>query len=337
MENLPSTMRAVIIEDYATGIDHVKSVERPTPTPEAGEVLVKIAAAPINPSDLAFVQGRYGVRKPLPTVPGFEGSGTVVAVGEGLLEESWVDKRVACFANDGDGTWAEYMVTTPDSCLTLPDNVSDEQGAMALVNPLTAYALMGKAQAMGVPAIVQTAAASALGKMMVRLGQRMEISVINVVRRDGQISELQGVDAQYILNSTEPTFDKHLREVCRQLDATLAFDAVGGELSGRVLRAMPNGGELVVYGGLADAPCEIGVDQLIFRNKSVSGFWLPLWMREQGAEGVAKAWRDVQTWISGEFQTEVRARYRFDNPLAAVRDYAGQMTGGKVLFVNAGE
>lgn len=333
MENIPSTMRAVIVDDYAVGIDHVKSEERPTPVPGEGEVLVKIAASPINPSDLSFIQGRYGVRKPLPTVPGFEGSGTVVAVGEGLSEESWVGKRVACFANEGDGTWAEYMVTMPESCLPLPDNVSDEQGAMALVNPLTAYALMGKAQSMGVPAVVQTAAASALGKMIVRLGQRMEMGVINVVRRDGQIGELQAVDAQYILSSAEPTFEKHLREVCRQLDARLAFDAVGGELTGRVLRAMPNGGHIIVYGGLADAPCEIGVDQLIFRGKSVAGFWLPLWMREQGAEGVAKAWRDVQAWIGGDFQTDVRARYGLDGALAAVRDYAAQMTGGKVLFV----
>jgi NADPH:quinone reductase-like Zn-dependent oxidoreductase len=96
---------------------------------------------------------------------------------------------------------------------------------------------------------------------------------------------------------------------------------------------MPNGGHIIVYGGLADAPCEIGVDQLIFRQKSVEGFWLPLWMREQGTEGVAKAWRDVQAWIGGEFQTDVRARYALDDAPVAVRDYQAQMTGGKVLFV----
>src|SRR5690606_37562343 len=90
MESIPSTMRAVVIDSYTAGIDHVKVEERPTPVPNAGEVLVRIAATPINPSDLSFIQGRYGVRKSLPTVPGFEASGTVVAVGEGLLEESWV-------------------------------------------------------------------------------------------------------------------------------------------------------------------------------------------------------------------------------------------------------
>jgi NADPH:quinone reductase-like Zn-dependent oxidoreductase len=141
------------------------------------------------------------------------------------------------------------------------------------------------------------------------------------------------VDAQYILNSAEPTFDKHLREACRQLDVRLGFDAVGGEMTGRVLRAMPNGGHMIVYGGLADAPSVIGVDQLIFRNKSVSGFWLPLWMRDQGVDGMAKAWREVQTWIGGDFQSDVRARYGLDAALEAVYDYSAQMTGGKVLFV----
>jgi NADPH:quinone reductase-like Zn-dependent oxidoreductase len=325
-------MHAAVIHDYEAGITHVRVEDRPTPTPDTGEILLKIAATPLNPSDLAFIEGRYGVRKSLPTVPGFEASGVVVAVGEGLTPESWVGRRVACFAGDGDGTWADYMLATPESCLPLVESMSDEQGAMMLVNPLTAYSLMQMAQAIGVPTVVQTAAASALGKMIVRVAQRMQIEVINVIRRDGQIAELQAVDARYILNSAEPTFDKHLREVCRQLDARLAFDAVGGELTGRILRAMPNGARIIVYGGLADAACQIGVDQLIFRRKSVEGYWLPLWMREQGAAGVARAWEQIQSW-GNEFHSDIRARYRLQDVQAALRDYSAQMTGGKVLLI----
>src|SRR5690606_38019070 len=109
--------------------------------PGPGEVLVKMHAAPINPSDLAFLKGGYGIKRPFPTVPGFEGSGTVVAAGKGLLPKLWMGKTVACAASPKyNGTWAEYMVTGAGSCVPLSKNVSLDQGAMMFVNPMTALA-----------------------------------------------------------------------------------------------------------------------------------------------------------------------------------------------------
>lgn len=332
MRALPLTMRAVVIRDYAPGLEYVEVAELPVPAPGNGEVLVHIAAAPVHPADLMFMQGRYGVRKPLPAVPGVEASGQIVAVGEGV-PQTWLNRRVACFAA-GNGTWAEYMATPVSSCFALADSVSDVQGAMMLVNPFSAYALMEQARTMGCRAIVQTAAASTLGRMIVRLGRRLGIEVICVVRRDAQIAPLQAVGARYILNHNEPTFEKHLREACRQLDARLALDAVGGALTGQVLRALPGGGKVIVYGGLAGEPCQIDVDQLIFKAKSVEGFWLPLWMQTQTTEQMAQAWASVQAWIDADLQSDVRICYALDDALAAIVDYAGQMTGGKVLLVN---
>jgi NADPH:quinone reductase len=113
-----------------------------------------------------------------------EGSGTVIETGEGMMPGLLNGRRVACTAVlKGDGTWAEYMVTSAQSCIPLNKNVSLEQGSMLIVNPLSALAMFEMAQHGKHRAIVSTAAASALGGMILRLGKRRNIPVIHVVRR----------------------------------------------------------------------------------------------------------------------------------------------------------
>src|SRR5881392_605465 len=118
---IPETMRAVVLSEYrenvSDAIRELAVMQRPVPKPRRGQVLVKITAAPCNPSDLLLLQGKYGVLKKLPTVPGWEGAGTVVASGGGLLARWLQCKRVACgLRADRDGTWAEYFVANADNC-----------------------------------------------------------------------------------------------------------------------------------------------------------------------------------------------------------------------------
>jgi NADPH:quinone reductase-like Zn-dependent oxidoreductase len=328
--DIPSSGKAVALSAYEPNFDNLTVEDRPIAALEAHDVMVQIAASPINPSDVMFIYGRYGVRKPLPAIPGFEASGRVIAAGEkaGYL----LGQRVACFAPEQEGTWMQYLTTNSLNCFPVGDEISDEQAAMMLVNPLTAWALMDIARESGVKTVVQTAAASALGKMIVRLGEQFGIETVNIVRRDGQIADLQAAGARYILNSSEPTFEKHLRELCRSLEVQLAFDAVGGELTGQVVRAMPNRARMIVYGGLSEAPVEIGVDQLIFKAKQISGFWLSYWMRDAGLEKVVQAWMEVQAQIGSAFQTNIRARYGLEQVRDALVDYTAHMTDGKVLI-----
>ncbi|NCF67045.1 MAG: alcohol dehydrogenase catalytic domain-containing protein [Chloroflexi bacterium] len=139
---IPDQMTAVVLDSYA-GVEALRVEKRLVPKPGDNEVLVKVAASPINPSDLAFLEGLYGFKKQTPVVPGFEGSGTVVAVGRGMMGRYLQGKRVACISQDkGDGVWAEYMVTSTGYALPLDQSVSLEQGAMSADNPLTAIAFM---------------------------------------------------------------------------------------------------------------------------------------------------------------------------------------------------
>ena len=144
---IPNKMRAIVLDEYrddlADAIASLKVVERPVPRLKSGQVLVRIEAAPCNPSDLLLLQGKYGSLKTLPTVPGWEGAGTVIASGGGFLG-SWLNgKRVACaLRDDRDGTWAEYFVANARDCILLKRKLSFDQAASVIVYPLTASGLL---------------------------------------------------------------------------------------------------------------------------------------------------------------------------------------------------
>src|SRR5215475_13192552 len=126
---LPTHMKAVVLKDCDGTPQSLEVANLPVPSLRSRQVLIKIAATSIGPADLMFLKGQYGITKPLPVVPGFEGSGTVIASGGGWMGRWLVGKRVACLApEDGHGPWAEYMVTSADLCIPLSKHVSFEQG-----------------------------------------------------------------------------------------------------------------------------------------------------------------------------------------------------------------
>jgi NADPH:quinone reductase-like Zn-dependent oxidoreductase len=332
-------MRALQIDAYHadlySALGQVRVTRKPTPLPGPGQVLVRIAAAPCNPSDLAFMQGLYGVKKPLPAVPGWEGAGTVVASGGGLLANWLKGRRVACAGQSaGDGSWAEYYLADARNCVPLRKAVSIEQGASLIVNPLTAWALMSIAKQEGHQGIVQTAAAGQVGRMVFHLGRREGLQLIHIVRSREQEALLKSLGVSTILNSTCDGFADQLKETCRQRKATIGFDAVGGELTGLVLNAMPDQATLLVYGGLSYAPAS-GIDgrELIFSRKQIRGFWLTDWIRSAGILRVFQAALQIQkAIIKGHLATEVRRKVDLEEAPEAIRAYFDAMTLGKVLI-----
>ena len=333
-QQIPETMRAVELRAYEGGADALAVVDKPAPKPGEGQVLVRIHASPINPSDLSFLRGAYGIRKKLPVVPGFEASGEVVASGGGVWANHIVGRRVACAAPaGGDGTWAEYMLADASFCIPLARGTDIEQAAAMIVNPFTAWALLGIAKEAGARAVVQTAAASALGRMIQRLAAARGVEVVNIVRRREQVELLKSEGAREVLDSSEEGFDERLKEVCTRARATVAFDAVAGKLTGRVLQAMPSDSECVVYGGLSMEGCLLDPRALIFERKRVRGFWLSDWMRRTSALKKFSASRSVQKHLKDELRTEIRARLPLEQAAEGVRLYERDMTGGKILFV----
>ena len=334
---IPTTMRALVLHAYEVGsYASLALEERPVPRPGKGEVLVRVAATPINPSDLASLQGLYGVKKPLPMVPGIEGSGTVVATGAGWLARRLMGKRVACAAGNGDGTWAEYVVAPALQCSPLPAHVSDEQGAMRIVNPYTAWAQLAIARQAHARAIVQTAAASALGRMVVRLAQRRGVRVINVVRREEQADTLRGMGAKDVLNSESPDFDSQLRDRCHQAGARLAFDALAGTMTGCLLTAMPPGSRGVVYGGLSAAPLQLNSGDVIFNQQRIEGFYLARWVARQHPLTLLLMQRQLYQ-LGDVTHAAIQLRAPLAEAQRAIATYEARMSAGKVLLLPGSE
>ena len=308
--SLPRTMRALEVAAWGGPLE---LTERPVPRPARGQVVVRIYAAPINPSDVAFTKGLYGVRKPLPIVPGFEGSGVVVATGGGALARLQLGRRVSCSSLPTEGgTWAEYMLASAAGCVPLRRSVSLEEGATLLANPLSAWLLLEMARRGGHRAAVSTAAASMLGRMLLRLAIRFRYPVIHVVRRQEQVDLLRSLGSRHVLNSSDADFDEQLRATCRELGATIAFDAVSGPMTAQLLMAMPRNGHVVVYGGLAYEAIPLAPGAFVVHNGTVSGFWVSQYTRRIGRLRMLSTLYRLQSMLGGDLHTHVRQRLTMD-------------------------
>jgi NADPH2:quinone reductase len=345
---IPSTMKALQLNQFFTKSlneyaaegnleevvsSHVSVDEIAVPKPKNGQVLVKVARSPINPSDLSSLKGTYNPsgRAKLPASPGFEGSGVVVASGGGVLGWSLLGKRVAVAAQDG-GLWAEYVVIPATQCIAIPDDISFDTAASLFVNPWTVLGFLEIAHAGGHKTIVHTAAASALGKMLISQGKEEGIQVIGIVRRDEQIDELKSLGACEVYSTTSDDWKTAFKQKCAELKCTLAFDAVAGPLTGEILHAMPKGSVVKVYGGLAEDLCRVSPGDLIFQRKRLEGFWLSDYIKTKSMVGLFLWQRKVKSLLNSTLNTHVRGVYTLEQFPQAVDSYLKNMSAGKVLL-----
>lgn len=339
-DSIPDRMHALVLheycEDIAEAIDSLKVEQRSVPPLKRGQLLVRIEAAPCNPSDLLLLQGKYGSLKTLPTVPGWEGAGTVVASGGGPLAWWLMGKRVACGQQeDRDGTWAQYVVANAAECIPLKRQLCMKQAASLIINPLTAMGLLETARRGGHRAAVQTAGASQLGRMLVAMASELNFPVINVVRREAQVELLKSMGAAHVLNSSDDDFVERIGTIAAELQATAAFEAIGGEMTGTLFNVLPEGSTVFVYGALSEAACDnIDPIGLIFRGKTVTGFYLGVWLKERGSLDVLRAASRAQKMlIDGRIETKVQRTVSLEEAVDGLRQYVDHMTDGKLLIM----
>jgi NADPH:quinone reductase-like Zn-dependent oxidoreductase len=329
--NIPEKMVAVHLEKPGGPLTF-RTIS--VPAPKDGEVLVKMSAAPINPSDLQRINSVTGEQEVSSFVPGIEGSGTVIAVGKGLLARLWMGKRVACSSVHADsGTWAEYMATSASFCFPIPKGISDEQGSMLLVNPMTALAFFDIISHEKHRAVVNSAAAGALGNMVRILGIKYNIPVINVVRNDKQARNLIESGTEYVLNSSDSEFADKLRLLSKELSATLALDPVSGSYTQQLLEALPYGSTIIIYGNLSGTGEGTTLRPLLLENKKLNGFYLANWMRDNGMLKTIHNLYKVRQLLKSDLRITVQKRFPLDKAQLAIDAYLGNMTAGKILLI----
>lgn len=332
-------MKAIILPDYNPNVIRaMKSLqvrELDIPQPKGEQVLIKVAAAPCNPSDIAFMRGGYNIRKPVPVVMGFECTGTVVETGNDPLARRMKGKRVSCFSQGiENGTWAEYFLTDYRNCLPVRDDLDDDQAAGLCINPFTAFALFHMALERKSGAIIQNGASGQIGIFIRTLARKNRIPVINLVRKEEHINELNENGEKFILNMNDPQFETDLLKLAHEYHATIAFDAVGGDISGMILHAMPGGSELVVYGGLSGKPIGmINPLDIIFKAKTIRGFNLGDWKAEVGEVIFQKVSEELQELMHQRILlTRIQCTYALEEAQQALEQYIRNMSAGKILF-----
>jgi NADPH:quinone reductase len=311
----------------------VREVSIPKPGPN--EVLIRMSAAPVNPSDIAMIKKVQKDQDLNLFIPGLEGSGKVVAAGKGFLPWILMGKRVACSAvSPTSGTWAEYMVTKAGMCFPLDRKVTDEQGSMSLVNPLTALEFIEIAKKRRHKAIINNAAAGALGRMIELLGKKHGIPVINIVRTQKHVETLKDLGSGFVLDSSDPLFIDNLKLLSKELQATLLFDSVCSRQLQKMVDVLPPDSFVIIYGNLSgEENIMINPRSLIDNNISISGFYLGNRTKENGIFKNMINLRKVSRLMSTDLKIKIQGRFTLTKVNEALEAYQKNMSEGKVILI----
>jgi NADPH:quinone reductase-like Zn-dependent oxidoreductase len=338
--------------------------------PGPDEVIVRVEATPVNPTDLVLMlsgadlsratasagavvapvpaailqvfAGRIDRRLPL----GTEGSGTVVAAGANA--QALAGKVVAA----SGGMFATHRKLPAAAVRELPPGASAEDGASSFVNPMTALSFVETMRAENHKAIVHTAAASNLGQMLVKICAADRVPLVNIVRRPAHVEQLRALGAEHVLDSSAPTFGQDLVDAIAATGATLAFDAIGGgTLGGRILDAMERVAsramttfshygssthkQLYIYGSLDRSPTQLA--RTFGLSWSVGGYLVMNALRKLGPEAATRMFRRVASELTTTFASRYTARIVLDQllDLETLRACAQMSTGEKYLIVAA--
>jgi len=354
--SLPATYLQMISTVTEDGELRMELTEKNMPTPKSDQILVRIEATPINPSDhgvmfgwstmpkasssgsgkdavltapvspqgMAVMKARIGQALPV----GNEGAGTVVAAGDSDYAQSLMGKTVAVM---GGGMYAEYRAVPAMMAMPLQEGHTAKDGASSFVNPLTALCFLETMRLEGHTAIVHTAAASNLGQMLNKICLADGVDLVNIVRREEQAELLRGIGAKYIVDSSKDSFIEDLTDAIHETGATLAFDATGGgDLASSILTAMEKAaartpGAYSIYGSVHHKQVYLygGLDvspTVLSRGYGmawgVGGWLLPNFLAKAGMEVGAR----LRTRVANELKTTFASHYTDEISLSEALD-----------------
>ena len=332
-------MKALIFRETGEPKSVLKLAEIPTPPLAPGEALLRVLLSPINPSDLHMVRGRYGYQPELPASPGAEGVGIVEAVGSGV-QGPIVGTRVV-FVHMWN-TWREQIVCPVDRLVPVPDGLDDPAAATSYTNPLTAWALTRSSHNLKEGDwLLQTAAASSVGKLVLQLAQQYRFKTINVIRRREQETIIRNLGGNEVICTADEDLRARLQELTAGKGVERAIDCVAGELGAEIARNLAPAGTMLVYGALSSHrqtdPAKFAMPlfapRLIYSTATVRGWWLPRWVGSQPLAEVRAATSDLLTMLSnGALTPPAIVRYSFKDFQEAVRLADGEAGQQKVLL-----
>ena len=326
-------MRAAVFDRLGEPAEVLQVREVPAPEPGPGEVRVRMIASPLNPSDLLYVRGRYTLEANVPATPGFEGVGEVDKAGSGLYGKAIVGRRVAVINGTG-GNWADYAVVPAFQAVPVAKDLPVEQAASFFVNPATVLAMVR--HELGVNRgewLLQSAANSELGKMIVRLGRRDGFRTLNVVRRPEAAEELKALGADAVIVTTDGPIPEQVRRLTGTDGVRCALDPVGGDIGTGVFESLAAEGTLLAYGSLSGEAIRVRTRLMISGRRVLRGFWLGHWMRSRSKVSAVPLFVQISKLIrDGVLATEPGPSFGLDQIAEAASASEDSGRRGKVLL-----
>jgi len=298
------------------------------PQPGPGDVLLRITLRPVNPADIAFIRGLYVPPEAYPATTGMEAVGIVEATGKDV---TGIEVGGRYMIARQRGTWAEKMTVPANSIEPVPPDIPDEIACQAHANPLTAYLMLQSVTKSG--AIVQTAAGSAVGRLVDQLGKLGGRRIINIVRNQVTADDLRHHGAAHVVLSSQPDWLDQVRQAAGVDPIIAAFDPVAGQTGQELLTVLAPGGELILYGGLSGQPVAVSAMQLAARNLSVKGFWLAPWFANTSAAEQARVMQQLLSLFqTHQLQIPIAGIYALEDFKIAIRQSLAPGRLGKILL-----
>ncbi len=311
--------------------DVIEAVSFEKPRLQAGQVLLEMLAAPINPSDVLTLTGHYGILPPLPAIGGNEGVAQVIEHGEGVTEPA-VGQTV--LLPMGIGSWATHMVADAKGLISLPNGVDPVQLSMITINPPTASLMLSEfVDLKAGDWVIQNAANSGVGSYLIALAKLRGLKTVNVVRRESLIEPLLAAGADVVLVDGDDLVEQ-AKTATDGAAIKLGIDAVGGAATARLGETLSEGATLVNYGAMSGEPCMMPPTVIIFKDVTIRGFWLAKWFRTSTPAQQKELYGSLIGLIAaGKLSAPVHATYPVKDIKQAVAAAASGQRNGKIVVV----
>ena len=297
-------MKALVFREIGEPAEVLRLEEVDEVRPAPDDVLLQMLYSPVNPSDLHMVRGRYGYQPGLPASPGAEGVGIILETGTNVTTVHAGD-RVICIGTWN--LWRERAICKASHVVPVPMAITDEAAATSYQNPLTAWALTQSVQQLRAGQwLLQTAAASSVGRLVLQLSKTYGFRTINVIYRRAQAKIIEDLGGEEVVCTEDQDLRSRLQEITGGNGIEYAIDCVGGEVGGEIVRNLAPTGMLVQFGALsshrqtdpAKYMMPVFSPKLIYSAATVRGWWIPRWLETQPIESVRNYLSDLLTMIA---------------------------------------
>jgi NADPH:quinone reductase len=321
-------MQALVFDRAGDPADALRLVDRALPPEQDGHVLVRVAARPVHPADLAFIRGQYRVRPDFPQVAGLEGVGTVIAGPAGPTFGP--GSRVAF---RWPGSWAEVAAVPLNRLMAVPPDISNDDASQISLNPVTAWALLEQAAVAPEDWIMLSAATSTVANLVAAMARQRGIRVIGLVR--GEAVEARGRSlAEIILSTRDPELPSKVVGTTGARRVGAFIDSVGGPLVQKLIPALQAGGRIIAYGVQDRAPAEITNAMLIYSNLTWTGFGIDRYLSTLSDPAAAHMHGELWAMIrNATIALPIASRHALDDFSGALAADAQSGRRGKVLLV----